>query len=335
VRSLLTVGVLCTLAFLAACDSDDAAAPSPTPTAEVMTTGTTTAALTPEATPPSSSGPRRTGDPALDAIIEIVEDADVDALLAVIRTREVECLGPEAQSEIGSPPSCEHEGVPPGTMLTVASAAECEGYLATNVRRLTESWLASQDGLYGVSPAGDGDQLTYHGALRGLNAGVGLWVEEGEITGLWFGCSQPASSIVVPEDLTAGPWPEPLTPRVDAVRMLVAPFLDAIEDGNAAPLLQASEHNFLAHGCTTSRDTAEVLRAFVESRPELVGIYEPPPRAWLDQWWLVFRLTSGDHVRMVVDVRPRIEALFQPCEATLASVTTGPSGDVVPLLWAP
>ena len=55
----------------------------------------------------------------------------------------------------------------------------------------------------------------------------------------------------------------------------------------------------------------------------------------MDEWWLVFRLADGEHARLVVDVRPRLASIFQPCDGTLERVTQGSSGDVVPLLWAP
>jgi len=284
---------------------------------------------------PDFSGPRRTGDPALDTIVEAVEAQDVDALLPLLRTEVVECRDRNAQTGIGAPPTCEDEGVPAGTRLTVASVAQCEGHYTTDPRDTLGRWLDQQDGLFGVTPVPRGDQLIFHGVLRGLNAGKSLRVEDGEIVSMWFGCSQPADAVVAPGALTAGPWPEPLTPRVEAVRTLVAPFLDAIEARDPRPLIEATEHNFLGHGCTTSRDPAEVLNAFVGAGPQLVGIYEPRRRDWLDQWWLVFRLDSGDHARLLVDVRPRIEALFQPCDATLERVTVESSGDTVPLLWAP
>ncbi len=284
---------------------------------------------------PDFSGPRRTGDPTLDAIIEAVEDRDLDTLVTRLRTEVVECRDRNAQTGIGAPPTCEDEGVPAGTQLTVANVAQCEGHYTTDPRDTLGRWLDQQDGLYGVAPGPQGDQLIFHGVLSGLNAGKSLWVDDGEIVSMWFGCSQPADAVVAPEVLSAGPWTAPLTPRVDAVRTLVAPFLDAIEAGNAAVLVEATEHNFLGHGCTTSRDPAPVLNAFVEADPQLVGIYEPRPRDWLDQWWLVFRLNSGDHARLLVDVGPRVEALFQPCDATLERITVESNGDPARLLWEP
>lgn|GEM_PF-3591098 len=284
---------------------------------------------------PDFSGPRRTGDPALDAILKAVEARDVGALVGMLRTEVVECRAPDDPSQIGSPPTCEDEGVPPGTMLTVVSGAECSGYLSTDIRGLAERWLVLQDGLYGATPVPNGHRLIYHGVLSGLNAGTGLWVEDGEVIGLWFGCSQPAELVAAPDTLSHGPWPTPLTPRDEAVRTLVAPFLDAIEAGNADPLVEATEESFLGHGCTTSRDSGAALEAFVDQEPTLVAIYEPEPRGWLPQWWLVFRLNDGTHARLLVDVRPRIDSLFQPCDATLERVTQSGTGDPVPLLWAP
>lgn len=279
--------------------------------------------------------PRRTGDPVLDAIIAAVEARDLDALLGMLRTEVVECRGPDEPAQIGSPPSCEDEGVSVGTELTVAFRGGCEGNPSTDLRAGLENWLDQQDGLYGVSDADGQRHLVFHGQLRGVNAGKALWIEDGQIAFLGFGCGAPVEAMAPPQSLTHGPWPNPLTPRDEAVRTLVAPFLDAIEAGDADPLVEATEESFLGHGCTTSRDPGAALEAFVDREPKLVGIYEPEPRGWLPQWWLVFRLSDGNHARLLVDVRTRVDSLFQPCDATLERVTHSGTGDSIPLLWGP
>ena len=344
-RRLTVLAAICALALLTACDSDGGGSSTPTveatPTAGVTATTspspevTPTPTSTPEATPTSAPGPRRTGNPALDTIIEAVAANDVNTLVTLLRTEEVEGRGPADSSQIGSPPLCEDEDVPLGTILTVATGTQCEGYLTTHIRELIERWVENQDGLYGVDPTSRGTRLVFHGRLGGLNAGKTLSISDGEITAVGFGCAQPAEEMVSPSDLAYGPWPEPLTPRVEAVRALMAPLLEAVEAGNAGSLVAATEHDFLAHGCQTSRDAAASVAAFLDEGPTLVGIYDAGKIGWLDAWWLVFRLEDGDHVRLAVDVRPRLASIFAPCEATLERVTAGSSGEPVPLLWAP
>jgi len=285
------------------------------------------------------SGPRRTGDPALDAIIAAVEARDVDALVGMLGTELVECRGPDEPAQIGSPPTCAEAGVSPGSTVTVAWGGGCEGNPSLDYRGLLERWLPMQDGLYAVTehPREPQSHLIFHGQLALGGSARSLWVRDGEIAFVNFGCGATAEDSVTygNEALLSGPWPAPLTPRDEAVRTLVAPFLDAIEAGDADPLVEATEQDFLGHGCTTSRDPGAALEAFVDQEPTLVGIYEPEPRGWLPQWWLVFRLSDGAHARLLVDVRPRVDSLFQPCDATLERVTQSGTGDPVPLLWAP
>lgn len=284
---------------------------------------------------PDLSGPRRTGDPALDAIIEAVEAHDVDALVTLLRTEEVECRAPADFSQIGSPPFCEDEGVPVGTILTVATGLQCEGYLTTHTRELLERWVEHQDGLYGVDPTSSGTRLVFHGRLGGLNAGKTLSVADGQLTAVGFGCAQPAEAMAALSELAYGPWPEPLTPHADAVRALLGPLIEAVEAHDVAALIEFTNGDLLAHGCQTSRDAAASIAIFLDDGPTLVGIYEPPKRAWLHEWWLVYRLEDGEHIRLVVDARPDVASIFAPCDATLERVTLGSSGEPVPLLWAP
>lgn len=185
----------------------------------------------------------------------------------------------------------------------------------------------------------DGDELVFHPSLGGVIGPPSLGVSDGLVDRYASGCTQSVETRLegLPSGyaaVTAGPWWEPLTPRDEAVRVLVAPFLGAIEGGDTSVLVEATEQDFLAHGCRTSRDAVESLEGFVAQEPELVGIYEPPKRGWLSEWWLVFRLADGNHVRLTLDQRPRVVSLFAPCEGDLERVTEDGAG-TVPLLWAP
>src|SRR5690606_31552000 len=82
----------------------------------------------PELTASSAAGPRRTGDAALDAIIEAVERRDVEALEGLVEYVQIECL---AEPEMSWHPRCD-EDEPEGTRVRGFPRGACEGSLVRN-----------------------------------------------------------------------------------------------------------------------------------------------------------------------------------------------------------
>lgn len=262
---------------------------------------------------PDFSGPRRTGDPALDTIIEIVEARDIDALLAHLRTEDVECLGPGDPGQIGSPPSCEEEGVPVGTQLTVATGGSCEGYYTTNIRGLVERFIEQQDGLYAVVDGSrDVTHLIFHGRA-GAASGLELWILEGGIHVVQTGCifvETRADFLGGP--VIAGPWPERVTPYEEGVADLLEPLLAAVTAGDLDLLQKMTSSPIFVRGCGRTPEALD--RAFKEAVDgSLYGVYERAP----GRWWLVYETVEGG-VRMEYRTPQRkVTELAFRCSGTL------------------
>lgn len=317
------------IALSAACDGGTDATPTPSATASplptveapstvAVPTSTPSATATPEATPPSPPGPRRTGDPALDAIIEAVEARDVDALVGMLRTEVVECRGPDEPAQIGSPPSCEDEGVSLGTELTVATGASCEGYLTTSIRGLIERFVEGQDGLYAVVDGSrDVTHLIYHGR-RGAASGLELWIVEDKIEIVQAGCvvvETRANFLGGP--VFAGPWQERLTPYAEGVASLLAPLLAAVDRGDLEALQEMTATRFFIRGCGTSPDDP-VGALSATTAGSLYGVYERSP----DVWWLTYETDDGG-VRLEYRTPQRqITELTFRCSGSLDDMAT-------------
>ncbi len=100
------------------------ATPSPTATPSPSATPTATDAPTP--TPTGAAD--LTGEPALDAVIEVVRAGDTAALAALMRPHEVKCTTVQG---MGGPPKCWQDGspageVPDGTVVESFPMAVCE-----------------------------------------------------------------------------------------------------------------------------------------------------------------------------------------------------------------
>ena len=113
----------------------ETASPTSTATLAPEPTGTATAPATasPSATPTPDGGDGLpivdlTGEPALDAVIEIVRAGDVAGLAALMRLHEVKCTTVQG---MGGPPKCWQDGsapgeVPDGTVVASFPMAVCE-----------------------------------------------------------------------------------------------------------------------------------------------------------------------------------------------------------------
>src|SRR5690606_23908839 len=124
---LTAVSLLLVLAATACAGDDEPTAtetpPSPTASASPTETATSTAEATvpptATATPAGTESPTSTpdavvdltGDPALDAVIEVVRAGDAAALAALMRPHEVKCTTVQG---MGGPPKCWQDGSAPG-----------------------------------------------------------------------------------------------------------------------------------------------------------------------------------------------------------------------------
>ena len=99
---------------------------SPAPTATDSPTATATATESPTSTPDAVVD--LTGEPALDAVIEVVRAGDAAALAELMRLHEVKCTTVQG---MGGPPKCSRGGgsseeVPDGTVVESFPMAVCE-----------------------------------------------------------------------------------------------------------------------------------------------------------------------------------------------------------------
>ncbi len=153
---LLLIGSLSLLA-LACGDDDSEPTPTPptdaeTPTGEPTEEPTDTPTSTPTSGPEEGDAPdglyghgKRTGVPAIDAILEAWEKGDIEALAALALLQDRECT--TDVNGLGGPPQCP-DGVADGSTVQVFQAARCEGYWAfeEGVPTLFQSFVEGADG---------------------------------------------------------------------------------------------------------------------------------------------------------------------------------------------
>ena len=246
---------------LVACTRDgdeDATAEPIVPTAVL----TLTASPAPTEAPPNPQGePRRTGDPALDVIIEAVEARDIEALVPLVQYTTVGCTTADG---LGGPPKCE-EDVAEGTEFTMFPVSSCEGGWTRYGVQSVADFAHRTVGLWGVVhvdrywevtdgwPAPD-TFLAFHTTTPSGDSVAYLEVADGHIVRASFGCGGTIDDLLAVSSmqlsLAAGPWDEPtealeVTPpttgieAVDGILAAVDAYdwvtlrqsaLDAIED---------------------------------------------------------------------------------------------------------
>jgi hypothetical protein len=140
------------LVAASACDGDDE-----TPRATPTSTATADRTAPPGSSPPAAPADRltfhpgstRTGYPAVDRPLDIVDAGDADSLLKLVRFTEVPCS--ENPQGIGAPPKCP-TGTAAGSPVSVFPLSRCEEAFAdpAEVARGVRSALALQPRLYAV-----------------------------------------------------------------------------------------------------------------------------------------------------------------------------------------
>lgn len=188
-------------------------APTMTPTAAPTAIPTATPRpATPTATPtvagqaalPGHPADKRAGVAAVDSFINLLYARDAKALAALSNYREMKCVAKVEGS--GAPPECP-AGVAEGTLVKVLSGGQCEGFwifpdkavdsFARWVERfgLWAVWVQETDGGPNSRPVG-----TY-GIYATGQAGPGapvvertMFIKDGKIEALFFGCSRGPSS---------------------------------------------------------------------------------------------------------------------------------------------
>ncbi|MGE3962455.1 MAG: hypothetical protein AB7F65_12310 [Dehalococcoidia bacterium] len=312
-------------AALAAREAEASAVTSATPAP------TSTVLPTPTPTPPSPPGPRRTGDADLDAIIEAVEAGDVDSLAAAQRLEQVECAT-ESQG-IGSPPLCSDEGVEPGTMLTVASGASCEGFLTTRPRALIELFVEAQDGLYAALDGSGGVvHLLFHGDLDHPE-GVELWMRDGMIEVVQTGCiiDLETRADFLRAEVMVGPWYEPATPYEERVAALLAPVLRALASGDSSLVEPLLEFPFSVRGCSSLPEQPAEVFALLAAEGRLDGVYQRNARTW----WLVYAVGAGAVRVEYVTPALRIRELTLRCAGETRALALDGIGRPLPRIVLP
>lgn len=215
---------LVSLLVAAACTSDEEnGAESPAPTA--TPSATSEASATPEpvgTTTPDSGVPRRSGDPALDAIIEAIAARDMAAIASLVTYQEIGCTHAEG---LGGPPKCEAAHTE-GEVLRVFPVAESHGYWTDTAVQTLGGLAHSARGLYlAATVEGDADLggewpeadaiLQFHTDWFGQPSSARLHVSDGRIVAVWFGAgpTDPANlteaGIQGGVTVIAGPWDEP------------------------------------------------------------------------------------------------------------------------------
>ncbi len=224
---------------LAACTDSDDRTPGPTATEPIVPTATVTLTPAPTgtatATAPSGDD-RRTGDPALDAIVHAVADRDVGTLVGLMEMQTVGCT--HAQG-IGGPPKCEpHQAE--GDQSTVFPLTSCEGEWSRSPGWLLGRAVHQAQGLYAALQAPDGwtifedapetdTFLVFH--ADNMQRGFRLNVTDGRITSMTLGCSDEFAFHQDPRtgdafSVVAGPW-EDAVARTPEVPMTGRDPLDA------------------------------------------------------------------------------------------------------------
>lgn len=264
----------CALTVFTACDDGDDPIPSTTPTVDIGAPGlpgdtsTPAASASPDAATDSGEA-RRTGDPALDAIIEAVEERDIATLSGLVEYQEIGCTNALG---MGGPPKCT-DGQEHGDISRVFPHSACEGtwtrdpipVLAQFVSRADGAWAALGVTEYPAGtewPAPD-TFLAFHSI--GLDdpdsiedIAIYLEVTDGRITRSSVVCIGPLEGLLESDawhvEVIAGPWEEarpapkvetPTTgiPDVDAVIESVATYdwpalrENALETMQSGPLM--------------------------------------------------------------------------------------------------
>ncbi len=220
-RSLVALTTVAAVSFaLVACarDSDEDSTPEPiVPTAELTLTASPAATDVPGA---GSDTPRRTGDPALDVIIEAVEARDIGALAPLVQDTTVGCTTADG---MGGPPKCE-DHMAEGAELTMFPYGSCEGaWTRFGVQTVADfAWRTA--GLWGVVhvdqywevtdgwPTPD-TFLAFHTTTPSGASVAYLEVAAGRIVRASFGCGGALEDLLAVSSmqlsLAYGPWDEP------------------------------------------------------------------------------------------------------------------------------
>ncbi len=157
-------------------------------------------------------GPRPTGVPEVNAVVQAVLSGDQEALRGFVRYAPVACTtGP---LEIGGPPEC-RPGEPDGTVVDALRVASCEGHYARRdgIEQALGYLVAGKPKLYRVyqsSPStwlpGDYTAVfSVEGPESGQVFGKALIIDGGEITSIDFGCGESPEHLA--RDLEPSPTP--------------------------------------------------------------------------------------------------------------------------------
>ena len=261
---------------------------------------------------------RLTGDADLDAIITAVAAEDVDTLLGVLRTQQVECA--TVSQGIGGLPLCAEEDVEPGTVLTVATGASCEGYQTPQLRELVGHFVEHQDGLYAAPDGGDDyTHLLFHGQLD-AGGGLELWVRDGTIQVVQIGCIVDVETRAdfLGASAVVGPWPWPASSFERRVARLLGPVLEAIERGDAASFRTLRETPFSVRGCSTLPEEPNAVFDLLAADGRLHGVYERMPNVW----WLVYEVDGGAIRLELRTPQNRVQEFVLQCSGAIEELST-------------
>lgn len=307
-RGMPVLVLLLVASVFSGCDDGGELAPSPTPTVDVGTpeplddTSMPTAPASPDATQGAGEA-RRTGDPALDAIIEAVEERDIATLSGLLEYQEIGCT--EA-SGMGGPPKCE-EGQEAGDISRVFPFVACHASWTETPAQLLGQFVNAVRGTYAVLetstgftlrgewPAADTLIVFHYGDQQPQEvqgAGARLHIANGRVVAWFGGCGDPPEAfLTVPTgeivEVIAGPWEEPRPapeveapttgiPEVDAVIESVATYdwpalrENALETMQSGPLVPCGGHGGPGHVACDPKDgePGDEVHAFPMARCE-------------------------------------------------------------------
>ncbi len=217
--SFLTLAAISLALVACTGDSGDTEGTPPPilPTAEL----TLTASPEPTEAPTGAADePRRTGDAALDLIIQAVEDRDIEALAPLVVHPTVACTTAQG---LGGPPKCE-DGMPEGTELQVFPYAACEGSwtrfgvqnIASFATRTAGPWgVINVDSYWGSTDGWESPDtfLAFHTAAPSEGQISYLEIADGRIVRASYGCGGTLDDLLAVSSmqlsLAHGPWDEP------------------------------------------------------------------------------------------------------------------------------
>ena len=253
---LVAISVAASLLF-GGCTSDEPETRSPAPTAvSPSSTGTSTPTPIVSPIPPTTTSPeaRRTGDPALDAIIAAVETRDVAALAALVEYQEIGCTFADG---LGGPPKCPKHAQE-GEEFSVFPYSACEGGWSHTATQELGTFAHNSEGLWAVLqvnaypdtdlwPAAD-TFLVFHSQAGSTPVASYLEVTDGRITRSSMVCAGGLDELLAVEiydlEVLAGPWegPEsmPIARPVTGVEG-VDSVLESTAHYDLGPLIEAAQ----------------------------------------------------------------------------------------------